>query len=106
MDVVIALVKLENLKAIHNLLGNLFKYDVVVIALVKLENLKAIHNSVPILGELFKVVIALVKLENLKAIHNGRHFGKLSVPLRDLEKVMDYINVHFSKKGDSRSSRE
>ena len=43
----------------------------VVIALVKLENLKAIHNDRDIrLGEL-GVVIALVKLENLKAIHNS-----------------------------------
>ena len=42
----------------------------VVIALVKLENLKAIHNAA--YGRLWRlhVVIALVKLENLKAIHN------------------------------------
>ena len=43
----------------------------VVIALVKLENLKAIHNrgTLTLHGE--RVVIALVKLENLKAIHNS-----------------------------------
>ena len=43
----------------------------VVIALVKLENLKAIHNPFPSLVNSSRVVIALVKLENLKAIHNG-----------------------------------
>ena len=43
--VVIALVKLENLKAIHNPIGLNPKEGMVVIALVKLENLKAIHNS-------------------------------------------------------------
>ena len=43
---------------------------VVVIALVKLENLKAIHNNLPFLFGIKYVVIALVKLENLKAIHN------------------------------------
>ena len=42
----------------------------VVIALVKLENLKAIHNNFPARDRLDDVVIALVKLENLKAIHN------------------------------------
>ena len=44
----------------------------VVIALVKLENLKAIHNAIlyPIRSR--QVVIALVKLENLKAIHNAQ----------------------------------
>ena len=43
----------------------------VVIALVKLENLKAIHNNRAHEYLTPKVVIALVKLENLKAIHNG-----------------------------------
>ena len=43
--VVIALVKLENLKAIHNRLQVRMFFCLVVIALVKLENLKAIHNS-------------------------------------------------------------
>ena len=42
----------------------------VVIALVKLENLKAIHNEVHANKAHERVVIALVKLENLKAIHN------------------------------------
>ena len=42
----------------------------VVIALVKLENLKAIHNNNGVLTGNGSVVIALVKLENLKAIHN------------------------------------
>ena len=42
----------------------------VVIALVKLENLKAIHNKDIAFEESINVVIALVKLENLKAIHN------------------------------------
>ena len=42
--VVIALVKLENLKAIHNYVVNKLPHVRVVIALVKLENLKAIHN--------------------------------------------------------------
>ena len=42
--VVIALVKLENLKAIHNTLEGASSRQCVVIALVKLENLKAIHN--------------------------------------------------------------
>ena len=46
--------------------------NLVVIALVKLENLKAIHNCGAPMSERFFVVIALVKLENLKAIHN-RH---------------------------------
>ena len=44
----------------------------VVIALVKLENLKAIHNGAHITELDNRVVIALVKLENLKAIHNSR----------------------------------
>ena len=42
----------------------------VVIALVKLENLKAIHNGLAAVASFASVVIALVKLENLKAIHN------------------------------------
>ena len=42
--VVIALVKLENLKAIHNVVAHSRGGRTVVIALVKLENLKAIHN--------------------------------------------------------------
>ncbi len=42
----------------------------VVIALVKLENLKAIHNTMEFKAVQLGVVIALVKLENLKAIHN------------------------------------
>ena len=45
-------------------------HDNVVIALVKLENLKAIHNGIPLHLMICLVVIALVKLENLKAIHN------------------------------------
>ena len=68
--VVIALVKLENLKAIHNRAAMRLKTSFVVIALVKLENLKAIHNSNAARLYPLKVVIALVKLENLKAIHN------------------------------------
>ena len=44
-EVVIALVKLENLKAIHNTRGFCMPDNIVVIALVKLENLKAIHNT-------------------------------------------------------------
>ena len=44
----------------------------VVIALVKLENLKAIHNGIFSWQTKKHVVIALVKLENLKAIHNWR----------------------------------
>ena len=46
------------------------KFKHVVIALVKLENLKAIHNNLVEWPFKFVVVIALVKLENLKAIHN------------------------------------
>ena len=46
------------------------KWMLVVIALVKLENLKAIHNLGGLTMEKLAVVIALVKLENLKAIHN------------------------------------
>ena len=46
----------------------------VVIALVKLENLKAIHNGLLRFEFGKSVVIALVKLENLKAIHNGLPF--------------------------------
>ncbi len=44
-EVVIALVKLENLKAIHNITKRELNTSIVVIALVKLENLKAIHNT-------------------------------------------------------------
>ena len=44
--------------------------NLVVIALVKLENLKAIHNNFAVNTLEDAVVIALVKLENLKAIHN------------------------------------
>ncbi len=44
--------------------------EFVVIALVKLENLKAIHNAYRSSAYSVEVVIALVKLENLKAIHN------------------------------------
>ena len=50
--------------------GDKFLPDV-VIALVKLENLKAIHNRLTLLRMALGVVIALVKLENLKAIHNS-----------------------------------
>ena len=42
----------------------------VVIALSKIENLKAIHNRVTIYFVCGFVVIALSKIENLKAIHN------------------------------------
>ena len=49
----------------------------VVIALVKLENLKAIHNGEPFFYGRYFVVIALVKLENLKAIHNSWKADKL-----------------------------
>ena len=42
----------------------------VVIALAKLENLKAIHNANFYRNIKQLVVIALAKLENLKAIHN------------------------------------
>ena len=42
----------------------------VVIALAKLENLKAIHNASGVEAPPTIVVIALAKLENLKAIHN------------------------------------
>ena len=74
--VVIALVKLKNLKAIHNY--HLLKPPefMVVIALVKLKNLKAIHNHFRFL-RLLIVVIALAKLENLKAIHNVCKYLKL-----------------------------
>ena len=68
--VVIALVKLENLKANHNSVLLLFVKSLVVIALVKLENLKANHNNSYTLYKMCAVVIALVKLENLKANHN------------------------------------
>ena len=44
----------------------------VVIALVKLENLKANHNKPASVDSLGFVVIALVKLENLKANHNQK----------------------------------
>ena len=47
--------------------------QMVVIALVKLENLKAIHNQHISRMNAWHVVIALVKLENLKAIHNKPH---------------------------------
>ena len=53
----------------HNFLGIFLRS--VVIALVKLENLKAIHNMQPLILLILLVVIALVKLENLKAIHNN-----------------------------------
>ena len=43
----------------------------VVIALVKLENLKANHNHTFVHTIKKPVVIALVKLENLKANHNA-----------------------------------
>ena len=44
--------------------------SIVVYALVKLENLKAIHNSDTTLKIVINVVYALVKLENLKANRN------------------------------------
>ena len=46
------------------------KQDNVVIALSKIENLKAIHNVMVNLSAIPNVVIALSKIENLKAIHN------------------------------------
>ncbi len=42
----------------------------VVIALSKIENLKAIHNTTLAVYQRSRVVIALSKIENLKAIHN------------------------------------
>ena len=42
----------------------------VVIALSKIENLKAIHNQIFASSLQSAVVIALSKIENLKAIHN------------------------------------
>ena len=44
----------------------------VVIALSKIENLKAIHNIGSYCSVYVTVVIALSKIENLKAIHNDR----------------------------------
>ena len=44
--VVIALSKIENLKAIHNQMTDEKTGQTVVIALSKIENLKAIHNTV------------------------------------------------------------
>ena len=44
----------------------------VVIALSKIENLKAIHNPQTYTSPSISVVIALSKIENLKAIHNKR----------------------------------
>ena len=51
----------------------------VVIALVKLENLKAIHNHAAPRKQREEVVIALVKLENLKAIHNTLTSANVSI---------------------------
>ncbi len=70
-QVVIALAKLENLKANHNYFLKVVKECRVVIALAKLENLKANHNPRRFFTALGAVVIALAKLENLKANHNG-----------------------------------
>ncbi len=42
----------------------------VVIALSKIENLKAIHNDSRVIALETAVVIALSEIENLKAIHN------------------------------------
>ena len=42
----------------------------VVIATLKLENLKAIHNQERLAARYLMVVIATLKLENLKAIYN------------------------------------
>ena len=80
-NVVYALVKLENLKAIHNTFIIISKFTNVVYALVKLENLKAIHNGdlQPVICKL--VVYALVKLENLKAIHNILRIVSFTVKL-------------------------
>ena len=55
--------------------------DTVVIALVKLENLKAIHNLRIYREVIVHVVIALVKLENLKAIHNRRSLIPIKIQL-------------------------
>ena len=66
--VVIALVKLENLKANHNYPSQISFSFLVVIALSKIENLKANHNSEDDYVKAFGVVIALVKLENLRSI--------------------------------------
>ena len=44
--VVITVLKLENLKAIHNKRTNSNQKNYVVITVLKLENLKAIHNPV------------------------------------------------------------
>ena len=80
--VVIALVKLENLKAIHNGSAAQVCARAVVIALVKLENLKAIHNRIWQWGMLLSVVIALVKLENSIILqHKNRKYSRNSIPL-------------------------
>ena len=50
----------------------------VVIALVKLENLKAIHNLLKPFRRRLQVVYALVKLENLKVIHNNMKKEKVT----------------------------
>ena len=42
----------------------------VVITVLKLENLKAIHNTTNTNKDINFVVITVLKLENLKAIHN------------------------------------
>ena len=53
----------------------------VVIALVKLEILKAIHNKACWLLFDWLVVIALVKLEILKAIHNSISYVMRTIAL-------------------------
>ena len=70
--VVIALVKLENLKANHNRFRVSKFWQMVVIALVKLENLKANHNGRGLKFITETVVIALVKLDNFKAGYNNK----------------------------------
>ena len=101
--VVSALVKLENLKAIHNGSRDFDRPFTVVIALVKLENLKAIHNTESTTMLPCIVVIALVKLENLKAIHNVNKcnylFCRVVIALVKLENpnLLQHRSIIFHK---------
>ncbi len=75
-EVVDALSKIENLKAIHNSRTGRRRRTIVVDALSKIENLKAIHNFYFGHITLSFVVDALSKIENLKAIHNMKKIAK------------------------------
>ena len=68
IDALLSIIKLQNLKAIHNS-GRVVSFKPLLLSITKLQNLKAIHNKSSLALHL-SLLLSITKLQNLKAIHN------------------------------------